>query len=283
MADVITGDTQLGPTKEEVIGAIVQKELKFAAKLTPYFTDLSFLAAPGAKSVSYPKLESFTVVDRATGVAGDATTLAALTDKLDLDKNAYVSWIVDSSDEIQSKIAVQVEFARRAASAHGRYVDTQIIAGLETAGVATTTAAPLITRDVILEMLQALEEREADTSLLGLFIPPSQKIAMLKIAEFTQAQIYGGAVIPNGMIGSVYGVPVVVHNGLATAQYFMAEKNGLAYAFQKAPNMAEQPEIAYGTSAVRKAMDQLFGVKGLQIAVNGVGAGLSALIVKDNN
>ena len=34
------------------------------------------------------------------------------------------------------------------------------------------------------------------------------------------------------LVGSLYGMPVVVHNGLSAQQYFMAEKSGLAYGFQ---------------------------------------------------
>jgi len=278
----VTGNTELAPTKADIIGAIVQKELKFAAKLAGYFTDLSSLAMKGAKSVSYPKLSSFTVVDRASAVAGVASALTSAVDKLDLDQNAYVSWIVDSSDEIQSMIEVQIEFARRAAAAHGRYFDEQLITGLETHGVATVTAG-VITRDVVLEMRKAIQKNDGDLSSTGFFISPDDEEDMLKVAEFTQAQIYGAAVIPSGVIGSVYGIPVVVHNGLAAAQYFMAEKSGLAYALQLAPKMASQPAIEYGTSAMLTAMDQLFGVKGLQLGEKGVGATLSPLIIKDAN
>lgn len=278
----VTGNTELAPTKADIIGAIVQKELKFAAKLSPYFTDLSALAVKGAKSVSYPKLSSFTVVDRASAVAGVASALTSAVDKLDLDKNAYVSWLVDSSDEVQSMIEVQIEFARRAAAAHGRYFDEQLIAGLETHGVATTTAGN-VTRDIVLEMRKSLQKNDADLSMAAFFISPDQEEYMLKVSEFTQAQIYGGAVIPSGVIGSVYGVPVVIHNGLGAQQYFMAEKSGLAYAMQLAPKMAEQPAIEYGTSAKLVAMDQLFGVKGLQLGEKGVLATESPLIIKDNN
>lgn len=283
MADAITGNTQLSTTKRDLIAAVVQKELKFQAKLLQWFEDMSQFAAPGAKQVSFPKLTSFTVVDRASAVAGDATVLTSAVDTMLLDINAYVAWIIDSSDAIQSAIPAQLEFAKRAASAHGRYVDEQIILELEAVGNPTTTAAAVITRDVILEMRQELLERNADMSKLVLLVPPTQESAMLKIDEFTHAEIYGSSAIPAGVIGRVYGVPVVVHNGLGATQYFMGEKSGLAVAFQQAPNTSSQPANEYGSNAVRTAMDQLFGVQGLQLGVNGVGATESALIVKDNN
>lgn len=282
MADVITGNTQLSATKQDLVAAIVQKELAFQAKLSPYFTDVSQFCAPGAKTISFPKLTSFTVVDRASGAQGDASVLTSSTDTLDLEWNAYVAWIIDSSDAIQSAIPAQVEFARRAAAALGRYVDTKILAELETVGVATTTAGA-ISRDIILEMRASLLKHHADLSQMSLFISPDDEAGMLKIASFTEAQVYGSSNVPTGVIGKVYGVNVVVHAGLVANQYYMAEKNGLCYGFQKAPAMSSQPANEYGTSAVRTAMDQLFGVNGLELGADGVGATVSALVVKDNN
>lgn len=283
MPDLITGDTQLGATKQDLIAAVVQKELQQKAFLAAQVRDVSQYAVPGAKSISFPKLSSFTVINRASGAAGDAAVLTTTTDKLDLDFNAYVAWIIDSSDKVQSSIDADLEFAARAAAAHARYVDTQIIAELETVGVATTTAGA-ISRDIFLEMQQSLLQRNGGVLDNTLFVcGPDSRTALLKITEFTQAQVYGNAVIPGGVIGSIYGTPVLVHNGLAANQYFLYDKDGIALGFQKAPSMSEQMANQYGTSAMRKAMDQLFGVKGQQLGVNGVLATESALVVKDNN
>lgn len=282
MADLITGNTQLVATKQDLIAAIVQKELAFNAKLMPTITDVSQFCVPGAKTISFPKLSSFTVIDRASGVQGDASVLTSSVDVLDLEWNAYVAWIIDSSDEIQSAIPAQVEFARRAAAALGRYVDTKIIAELETVGVATTTAGA-ISRDIILEMRASLLKHHANLDMLTLAVSPDDESLLLKISQFTEAQIYGSSNVPNGVIGKVYGVNVVVHAGLAANAFYMYEKNGAAVGFQKAPSMSQQGANEYGTSAMRVAMDQLFGVQGLEIAQDGVGAGLSALVAKDNN
>ena len=128
MADLITGNTEIGGTKQALIAAMVQKELAFKAKLTPFFTDLSSLANPGSTSIAIPKLSSFTVVDRAEGVYGDSSQLSSSNDVLSLSENAYVSWIIDATTAIQANIPAQLEFARRAASAQARYVDAALIA-----------------------------------------------------------------------------------------------------------------------------------------------------------
>lgn len=282
MADLIVGSTQLDSTKNEIIAALVQRELSANAKLVPTITDVSTYAVKGAKSISFPKLTPFTVINRTSGAAGDASQLTASTDKLDLDYNAYVAWIIDSFDEMQTSIEAQLEFAKRAASAHARYVDSAIIAELETVGVASHPAGA-ITRDGILQMREDLLVRNADPNAITLAISPYEDTSMLKISQFTEAQIYGTSNVPAGIIGSVYGVPLLVSNLLSSGQFFMYGREGCAIGFQKAPSMSEQGANEYGTGAKRFAMDQLFGVKGMQLGVNGVLASESALVVKDSN
>ena len=277
MADLIHGNTQTGATKQDLIAAAVQKELAFQAMLLSLVTDVSKFAVKGAKSISFPKLSNFTATNRSSGAAGDASVVVSSVDKLDLDQSPYLAWIVDSNDEIQSTLEWQLELAIKAANAQGRFVDTHIISKLEAHGDAITATGD-ITRDIVLDMRGQLISQYADKNALALVVSVDQEKAMLKIDEFTRAEVYGSAVIPSGMIGKVYGVPVYVHNGLAASTYYMFEKSGLAVGFQKAPSMSEQSANEYGTGAKRTAMDQLFGAKGMQL-----NAGVSALIVKDNN
>ena len=279
MPDVITGNTELSATKNDLITSLVQKELKFRAKLLATVTDLSSFAGKGMKSISFPKLSSFSVENRASAAPGTIQALSATTDKLDLNLNAYVSWLVDSSDEIQSSIDVQIENALRAASAHGRYVDEQIIAVLE-AGAGLDIGSAPITSDLILDAREQLVKSFADVSACVMLVGPDQEKAMLKIADFVRADYYGSSNIPSGEIGRVWGMPVMVHQGVAAGKAYFYSKDAVGIAFQKAPSMAEQSEIAYGTNAKRVAIDQLFGVKALQTGELGAASGKSPLIVK---
>lgn len=289
----VTGDTQLAPTKQDIISAAVQRELKEKSFLQNYFLDVSSFAGKGMKSISFPKLTNFTVEERASASAGTIQDLQSSVDQLDLDKRAYISWLVDSNDEIQSTIDYQTEAAIRSASSHSRFFDDKCIEELlNVASLSVNAGVPAdITRDDVLAMRRYLMENNANMDDVVLIIPPSQEEAMLKIAEFSRAEVYGSAVIPSGMIGRVYGIPVLIHNSAALddagngyQQAIMAEKEGLAYGFQRRPNFDEQKEIAYGTGAMRQAVDQLFGVKGCQLGVssdkNVVAAGKSALVAK---
>ena len=286
MADVITGDTQLGPTKQEVIAEAVQRELQAATNLRPLVTDVSSFARKGAKSIDFPKLESFSVTLRQSGQSGEAQTIAATTDRLLLDQPAYIAYIIDPNDEVQSTINAQLEYAVRAASAHGRYVDERIIATAEAEGIPLDSGTTGdITRDIVLEMRKMIRKNHGDLNRSWLVISPDQEEAMLKISQFSDADVFGQAVVPTGTIGRVYGVPVVINNQLADQQYFMWEQSSLTIGFQLAENMSEQPDNQYGSTAMRVAIDQLFGTKAMQVGKGAVfgTSSQSALIIKDAN
>jgi len=283
MADAIHGNTELGSTKQDLIAARVQRELQFAAKLFPIVTDVSQFAVKGAKSIAFPKLGSFTAVDRASGTAGDATVIASTIDTLDLDKKPYVAWIVDPNDEIQSTLNFQLEAAGRAASAHGRRLDNDIITELETVGVATAVAGD-ITRDIVLDMREQYLENEGLMDMASFVVSVDQEKALLKVDEFTRNDVYGpNSVIRAGQIGTLYGIPVLRHSGLGASTYYLVGKDGICAGFQRQPAMGSQDANEYGVGAQRWAMDTLYGVQGKQLGEKGVLATESPLIIKDAN
>jgi hypothetical protein len=285
MADVITGNTELGVTKQTLIANIVQKELAFRAKLTPYFTDLSSIALPGHDRISMPKLSSFTVVDRAEGSKGEATALTSAVDTLLLDQNLYVSYIIDSVTALQSNIPAQLEFARRAAAAQARAVDEKLIGEMRSAAFSfiNVGADVNVSYTNLTTMVRELEENDAEMADCVWIVSPAQKEALFALAEVKQAQQFGQATLPSGVIGTFLGIPIVLHNGLASKELFLAERSGLAFAFQKNASYGEQPEIEYGVGAMRAAVDMLMGVRAMQLGQKGAAAGKSPLIIGLND
>jgi len=283
MADIITGNTQLVATKQDLIASLVQRELQAATKFVPTIKDVSSYAVPGSKSISFPKGSSFTPIQRASGVAGDAAALTFDVDVLDLDQRPYIAWLIDSNDKIQSNIDSELENAKRAASGHARDVDAKVIAELEAIGVVEVSAIGDVTRDIILDMRRSLRNFEANMDAVTFTISPDQELALLKINEFTRADAYGSSNIPNGVIGRVFGIPILISTQLGSQQFFMYEKECCAIGFQRSPQMDDQPANEYGVGARRKAMDLMYGVAGLQLGEKGVAANESPLIIKDNN
>ena len=278
----------LATTKNDLIIALVQKELKEAATLTNYLTDFSALASKGVNNIKVPKLSSFTVQDRAFGAAAtEATALTDTVDSIPLDKNKIILFGYDSNDEVQSSIDYKMMAIQRASAAHGRQVNSDIItmwtsvAGLNiNAGVAAD-----ININAILDMREYMLKSYANMAQVALILGTDQEKAMLKLAEFSRYDYRGNGASPivNGVIGFVYGIPVIVNTQVATQQAFMVSKDGSGFAFQKQPNVAENPKLAYGTGGLEVAVDCLYGVGGLQIEQNGAAATKSPLIAKLKN
>lgn len=282
MVDQIMGNTELGITKAEFISSIVQKELLAKAKMVPTITDISSIAIAGVDTLSFPKLGSFTAVNRVEGVKGDATVVQATMDSMLLDQNAYVAWIVDSKTKKQTSLAIEAELARRSASAHGRYVDNAILAGLKSyAFFSRNAGVPAnIDRASMLDMVEALETESDDMDQAVWTFSVDQKKALLNLNDFTANNVFGHDVLFSGEVGKLFGIPVIFHRSLETQQVLLHQKEGLAIGFQSQLAMDSQPANDYGVGATRDAMDQLFGTLGSNLGTGGAAVGKSPLIAK---
>lgn len=272
-------------TKQDLISALVLRELKEKASLLPFVSDYSSLAIKGAKSIALPKLSSFTVQNRTLGSA--ATPNAALTDAKDtinLDKHKIVLFSYDAHDEQQSTIDYMASAVQRAASAHGRQINDDILELWQSvAGQNINAAVPAnITAANILSMREFMLKNFADMGKTWLVIGPDQEKVLLGLAEFSQYQYRGDGVAPvvNGIIGSVYGVPVVINTQVEAQQAFMVNIEGSGYAFQMAPSVGEQPDLDFGTGGRKVAVDTDYGCGGLQLGQGTAAPGKSPLISK---
>lgn len=278
MADVITG-TQLVTSKADLISSVVQKELAFNSMLVPTIEDVSKFAVKGAKTISFPKLTSFTVVNRAEGVAGDASALTSSVDQLALSTNAFVAWILDSFTLAQISFEAKLEFAKRAAQAQSRFVDTSIITKLASIAFEFLNVGADVdaTYANMVAMDQRLREKNADPSMISIIASPKQHGVLMGLDEFKRADVYGSANIPKGTVGFIMGHPVYIHNNLAQKQLFMYEKGACAIGFQKGASYGEESALAYGVGAMKQAVDQIFGLSGLQLGVDsGIGTAVGA-------
>lgn len=267
------GNTELVATKNDLIISLVQRELISKAVVMPSIADFSSFAGKGSKSIEVPRAGSFTVEDRATTVQASLANVTYATDSITLDQMSTVSWVVDPQDEIESSVDVQADLAGRAARAHAKNFDTLVIAGLEADSTATTTVGA-ITKDIFLEMRETLLTAEADASQLTFLCGPDSEAALLAIAEFVEADRYGSAIIPTGVLGKLYSVEVKMSTQIGASTFYMYDKDGYGYAIQRSANMGERPAPEYGSTAVLRTLDMKWGHDQLQSG---------ALLVKDNN
>lgn len=267
------GNTDLVATKNDLIVSLVQRELISKAVVMPTIRDASAFANKGSKSIAVPRAGSFSVEDRATTVQASLVNVTYATDTITLDQMSTISWVVDPQDEIESAVEVEADLAARAARAHAKNFDTLVVAGLEADATATTTAGA-ISKAIVLEMRETLLAAEADPNNLFLLLGPDSESTLLNISEFVEADKYGSSAIPSGVLGTLYGVKVVLSTQIAASTFYMYDKDGYGFAIQKQLGMDERPAPEYGSGAMLKTMDMKWGHDQLQ---NG------SLLLKDNN
>jgi hypothetical protein len=267
-------------TKNDLIIAAVQKNLIEKSVLAPLVRDVSAFAIKGAKSIEVPRLSNFTVQDRTFGATGDAEALLDSADQINFDFNAYIAYLYDSRSVYQSSIDWQVEAALRSAASHAKYVDTKII---ETA--VAVAGAEIVASDVkteILGMREYILQNGGDIGRMSLWISTAKEAEMLAVQDFVRADFYGSSNVRTGQIGQIYGVPVVISRQLGgtNPDMIMCDADGIGLGFQEGVQMSEQKANEYGANSMRVAMDQVFGLGGLELNEQGAGAGLSPLVAK---
>ena len=292
MADVITGTPQLDAVQLEMISEVVQRELAYKAKLFGTVTDVSMFAKPGMKDISFPKTGSFTATNRAKSTIEDAQGLTFGLDTLSLNQDPTVKYIIDSFADLQSMVNAELESAKRAASANARYVDNAIITELvAAAGHVANAVAADATAAKLLEMQEYLLQNNAELEDIVYVASVDQRTKILLLPEFSEAQIYGANPTPiqTGIIGTIYGSPVIISNGIGSQQVGCYSKEGIVAGFQKGFTRDEEKAIDYGTGAKKVVYDAVFGVKSVQLGqgteIDGstaLGATKSALIAMLN-
>ena len=282
----VTGSTQLVATKQDLIAALVQKELKYQAKLLPTITDVSVFAVKGSKSISFPKAGSFAVENRASAASGSLQDLTFSTDTLNIDYRAFVAWSVDSVDEYQSNVEVQAHYVKMAATAHARNIDELILSQLDTYSGYQQAAG--IDQSKILNARKWLLKNQANVADCKIVVNADDESLLLAIPDFVRADAYGfnSQNISTGVIGRIYGMDVLVHTKPTLAKSFIYSKDAVLFGLQKGPQYDEQKNILIGTGAMIAAVDQCYGLKsarlteGLDFAGVALAAGKSPFIAE---
>ena len=269
-------------SKNDLIISRVQRELEANIKVLPFLTDLSSFASKGVKQIEVPRLSSFTAANRTFGAAFSESTLTDATDALALDQNSGVMWIEDKADEIQSSIEFRMEASKKAAAAVGRFVADAIYTGIDgAAGSSLNGATPAdVSKQDMLDLREYVLCNEGKIEDMVYLVGCDQESVLLNIADFIRADSYGSqpTALQSGVIGRLYGVPVVIDNLIKSQQVYCIDKAGYAYASQRSMNMQAEDDIQYGTNAQKVVVDHLWGHAPMQVGEKSAGAGNSPLI-----
>jgi hypothetical protein len=276
----VTGDTNVSALKTAVLSSLIQDELAIKGVLQKTITNVSEYAVKGAKSIGFPKADSFTVQNRASGQMANIQNLDFALDTMPLDQRATVAWIIDAMDEAQVALDLQGVYAVRAASAHARNIDAIIVAKMDAAAQTASTGA--LTDAGILSARKQILTNNADRNGLQLILGPDSEATMLGTDKFVRYDALGvnNTPIVTGLLGRYYGMDTYVSNSVQPGNWYIWDKSAGAIGFQREPQTDQRPAPEYGSNSLLKVLDMLFGVQALQLGVEGAGATKSALIFK---
>lgn len=266
MADAVLGNAETSALRQDLIAAMVQRELIDEAVLAPGVMDVSQFAEPGAKSIEFPKAGSFTVQKKQEDEEAQAQTVTYATDSLPLDQEAVVQWVLPKRSSLQSRPNLVADTVGRAARAHARQVDVDLRDAMIAGAANTVTLSGSFGREEITEMRKNIRADKFPMRDLTLAISEDFEEAMLNVSDFINADAYGSSQpIQEGEIGKVFGAKVVVSTLLtaaAGARALMWHKESIALGFQSGPDFDSDKDLK--NLGTRYSLDQLYGYKVLQ-------------------
>lgn len=266
MADAVLGNAETSALRQDLIAAMVQRELIDEAVLAPGVMDVSQFAEPSAKSIEFPKAGSFTVQKKQEDEEAQAQTVTYATDSLPLDQEAVVQWVLPKRSSLQSRPNLVADTVGRAARAHARQVDVDLRDAMIAGAANTVTLSGSFGREEITEMRKNIRADKFPMRDLTLAISEDFEEAMLNVSDFINADAYGSSQpIQEGEIGKVFGVKVVVSTLLtaaAGARALMWHKESIALGFQSGPDFDSDKDLK--NLGTRYSLDQLYGYKVLQ-------------------
>ena len=267
MADALTGVTEIDAASLAEISNVTQMYLQQASILVPTVSDFSYLAGKGTKSIAVPRMGGFTVNDKEENTSVDAQTSTVSSDTITLEKHKVIQFLVEEIAEGQSKIPYVVGALERAAKDLAAQVDTDIITELKLASASTPdhqivfidTTNDVIAKGDILAARKLLRAQYVPVNECYIGIGSEKEAEMLALSDFIVASNFGSAdPIQNGVLGKVYGMKVVVHEGFSD---FMCvwHPSAVGIAFQRQATVQTQPDLA--NLAERWSIDQRYGVE----------------------
>jgi hypothetical protein len=253
MGDALTGLTEITNASNAKISNIVQSYLVQEAKLLGKITDYSYLASPGSKSVAIPRSGGFTVAQKSENTAVTAQIVTYASDAIVFGEPHCVQFVLEDTASLQAAMDLKNDMLLKAAKDMALYFDTTLIAAMVAGASSSAPDHQLVFADTstdvmaIVDILTArklLADQAIEPSECYLGIGPEKEKELLAISGFQSAADFGmGAPLASGVIGKIFGMPVVLHTGFADRAVYW-HPTSFAHAFQQNVIVKEQSDLA---------------------------------------
>jgi N4-gp56 family major capsid protein len=265
MSDQITGDSDV--KSNDLIVAMVQKSLIENSVIAASLMNVSQFAVKGVSDIEFPKRSAnFEVKKKVSKVVSEAETITYTTDKLSLDQQAYIKFIIEKKASIQSVVDLETNAILDAAASHAedmdKYFYSLMFAGAVAKNVAFTGAGTKLALADIVNARQKIKATKVKNFMGNVFlaINSEEEASMLQISDFIDASKYGSNEgVMNGEIGKVFGVKVLVTESVTAGKPVMYHNEALYWGLQYAPIVMRQDDL--DNIGEKFLISQLYGGK----------------------
>lgn len=268
------GVTEISATTQNIIAALVQKELIENGVIYNSISDFSSWLRPGAAQVSIPRFGSFSVSAKSENTASTGQKLTAAADAIVLTLNHVWGQIEDAA-RYESIIDLDAVYMERMASAMANKIEATLEdAVIKTANDIQLSGASnlIITKADIVGAIEDLDNAKVPQSDRYLLISPAQKAAMLNIDDFVLACEVGNSnAISKGAFGQILGLNVIMTTQFASAsEACVYHKSHVGFVLDPSSYKFEKKRASLADLADELSLCARFGAKQLDSGNRGI-------------
>tara|TARA_Y100000401_G_scaffold40697_2_gene30945 strand:- start:259 stop:1200 length:942 start_codon:yes stop_codon:yes gene_type:complete len=279
-------DTELAVFIPEIWSDAVRAAFKKNLVLGNLGNDFSALIAGGGDIINVPS-----VADVAAAAAKSAHVPVNYTNatedslQITVQTHKYASAMLDDMGVVQASADLLSMYSDSIGYQLALGFDTDVEAALalteECINIAGNTVAKTIDAATLAHISKVVMENNCPLNECTLVLNPTLYSSLFRIDDFIHVSKTGAADMPNGFVGSVMGMNVVLSNNITSTNAngavdsddgalndnnvlggFVVHKDALGYAFSKQPTMNSEYDIDY--IAHKLVGDAIYGVKLLQ-------------------
>ena len=262
-------DTELAVFIPEIWTDAVRASFKKNLVMTNLGTDYSSLVSGGGDIVHIPSVAD--VADAATKSPHVPVNYTNATEdeiQLALTSHKYASAMVEDMGVVQANSDLLSMYADSIGYKLALGFETEVEAALATTteciNIAGNTVAKTIDAATLAHISKVILENDIPINECTLVLNPTLYASLFRIDDFIHISKTGVAEVPNGSVGSVMGMNVVLSNNITSTNHndavdsddgalnnanvlggFVLHNSALAYGFSKAPQVSSEYDIDY--------------------------------------
>tara|TARA_Y100001938_G_C8047790_1_gene409943 strand:- start:285 stop:1226 length:942 start_codon:yes stop_codon:yes gene_type:complete len=262
-------DTELAVFIPEIWAQAVRASFKKGLVLANVGTDYSSLVSGGGDTVNIPSVAD--VADAATKAPHVPVNYTNATEDsiaLALTSHKYASAMVEDMGVVQANSDLLSMYADSIGYKLALGFDVEVEAALalttECINIAGNTVAKTIDAATLAHISKVVMENDCPLSECTMILNPTLYASLFRIDDFIHVSKTGAVDMPNGFVGSVMGMDVVLSNNITSTNHndavdsddgaltngnvlggFVIHNSALAYGFSKAPTVSSEYDIDY--------------------------------------